>query len=503
MKKKLLFLSLLLALPLTLASCTWIFPTSSSSTSTTSTSKKPTSTSKTSTSKEPGTIEAVEKNLTYNNKDIFNNSYYSNVDCMPSTGNVNFLVIPVLFTNISISDKATLKSKIQTVYFGTQQETGWHSVKTYYETESNNQLQITGTVSDWYQSSYKSTLGDEDVLDLADDAVNWYKTTYSTNCKEFDSDGNGIIDYLALIYGAPHDGSTLWAYTAYTYTKTGVKESPVANPFVFASYDFMATDKRYCSYDAHTYIHETGHMLGLEDYYNYDSRSSYNAAGRFSMQDYNIGAHDPFSKLSLGWCKPTLFNGYGTTSVELTPCSEGGNCIILSNKSANDFVSPFDEYLLLEYYTPTGLNAFDCSHSYDKTYPTGPLTSGIRLWHVDGRLLKNYNGLTVNLVTNPVSGSRYKFAMSNSTDSSHGSLVEEFRNYKLLHLLQAGGVNTYKMGNSLSSSDLFKSGNSFNMNSYKNFFVNTGKLNSGDDLDISFTVTSLTNSKATIEITRN
>ena len=29
-----------------------------------------------------------------------------------------------------------------------------------------------------------------------------------------------------------------------------------------------------------TFIHETGHVLGLDDYYNYDENSTYGAAGK-------------------------------------------------------------------------------------------------------------------------------------------------------------------------------------------------------------------------------
>ena len=64
--------------------------------------------------------------------------------------------------------------------------------------------------------------------------------------------------------------------------------------------------------------------------------------------------------------------------------------MILLSPSPNSSNSPFDEYLLLEYYTPTGLNKFDCDYSYHYPYdyPQGPKASGIRVWHVDARLAK-------------------------------------------------------------------------------------------------------------------
>ena len=90
--------------------------------------------------------------------------------------------------------------------------------------------------------------------------------------------------------------------------------------------------------DAHTYIHEAGHVLGLEDYYNYDRTSNYGAAGGFNMQDYNVGEHDPYSRVALGWIDPIVPSG--NTTLTITP----GEAIILSPNNLSA-ASPFDEYL--------------------------------------------------------------------------------------------------------------------------------------------------------------
>ena len=52
-------------------------------------------------------------------------------------GKANILVIPVWFTDSSNyileDNKDNVREDIQTSYFGSNDETGWRSVKTYYE----------------------------------------------------------------------------------------------------------------------------------------------------------------------------------------------------------------------------------------------------------------------------------------------------------------------------------------------------------------------------------
>ena len=59
--------------------------------------------------------------------------------------------------------------------------------------------------------------------------------------------------------------------------------------------------------DAHTFIHETGHMIGLDDYYSYDrGKGDYGGLGGLDMMDFNIGDHNGYSKWMLGWLHPQM-----------------------------------------------------------------------------------------------------------------------------------------------------------------------------------------------------
>ncbi len=443
------------------------------------------------------------KTMAYDYQDYMDNNYYSGMNSMPSVGNVNLLVIPVQLYGYSTNATAATKERIRQAYFGTEAETGWQSVASFYHTESKGKLTITGVVSDWYSapsSTYGTSITEDNTTALVTLATKWYKTTYNSTCKEFDSDGDGCIDGVILIYNAPNNynsNDNLWAYTYWT-TASASTSSPTANTYFWASYDFM-NESSNCSVDAHTYIHELGHVMGLEDYYNYDSTSTYGAAGAFSMQDYNVGEHDPYSRVALGWIDPIVATGNAT--IAIAP----GDAIILSATDLSTS-SPFDEYLILDVYSPTGLNYFDSTYKYggsSSMYPQGPNVVGIRTWHVDARLMKNYSGSTPTLATTIVSGSKYVHAMNNSTNSTYGSLYASYRSYKLLHLLQAGGTNTYQSSGQFSASDVWTAGKSFSMSSYASFFVNSGKLNSNTTLPYSFSVTSISGTNVTISITKS
>ena len=51
--------------------------------------------------------------------------------------------------------------------------------------------------------------------------------------------------------------------------------------------------------DSHTFRHESGHIFGLEDLYDYSG--NYLPMGGFTLQVNNLGDHDPYSRLALGW----------------------------------------------------------------------------------------------------------------------------------------------------------------------------------------------------------
>lgn len=471
----------------------------------------------------------------------------------PTSGDVKLLVIPLWLTDsadfFSLNDaKTNIRNDIKDAYFGTEGDTGWHSVSSYYRTESRGALNITGTVSEWYEPDLAvSDIGNDDsskatnTQALVTRATNWYFTNHQDESRsDYDSDGDGYLDGVIVIYAAPDCASNgvdedyqkysnLWAFCFYVESAVSNVSNPVAKTFFWASYDFMygvksARDKTgsnyykgsttYCKIDTHTYIHEMGHVFGLEDYYDY-SNNAYLSAGGFSMQDYNVGGHDPFSVMSFGWVKP--FIPTDDCSILLHSFQSSGELILLTPEW-NSYNSPFDEYILLELYTPDGLNNFDVTYQYTvngASYPRGPNAIGVRMWHVDARLTYTLPGqysFSTELTSNAKSGhSNLITAFSNTYMNSNAyephvsPLARSNPNYSYFNLLSlirndVNSTHIYQRntGNLLNAASLFKTGDRFDFGTYGKQFAYKDKfggekdvLNSGKEFNwsISFGLT--------------
>lgn len=487
---------------------------------------------------EPQEDNKIEKTVfSYNYLDVIDN-YYERKSAIPSIGSPNLLVVPVYFSDSSDfvpeAKLGTLKSDLNKVFFGSTSDTGWHSVKTFYEVESRGKCTLNGVVADPYvttdsylnyaQENVSVTLKTEQLIKKA---TNYYFSSTGDERGRFDLDHNGYLDGVVAIYIAPDatnfeessNKGNLWAYTNWANASANV-EVPTMCHYIWASYDFIYSkedsrtiygeeysygsgDTRFVNLDTHTYIHEVGHMFGLLDYYDYSSYK-YNPAGAFSMQDYNIGGHDPFSTMALGWTDPYIPSE--STTIELDKFQSSNEVILLTNKM-NDDNSPFDEYFLLEYYSPTGLNELDSTHSYRDEYPTSPSEGGIRLWHVDARLIYS-EGSTFSankVTTNPKKeGCKVLEMMSNTYYSSESlayitKLGSSYADYNILQLIRNDELETYKPSSVLDKYSLFKNGDSFTINRFKNQFKRSGKLNSGDNFDWTFSV-SISGEKASISL---
>ncbi len=477
--------------------------------------------------------------MAYDYTDYTNNNMYA-FDSTPSSGDPKLLVIPVWFTDSSTyitseTKKANVLSDITDVYFGTASSTGWHSVSSFYNEESKGRVNLTGTVSEWYNAGQNTAYygdasqGQTRTTTLVTTASDWYFTNNPIDSRQnYDTDGDGYLDGVLLIPGAPDYSAArssyenLWAY-CYWLQGTASTSSPKANAFFWASYDFMygrstATsragtsynggDTSHCNVDSHTFTHEMGHVFGLDDYYDYSG--SYSPGGGFSMQDYNVGGHDPYSVMALGWADPYIPTTSGSITIGAFQTTHD---LILLTPSWNAYNSPFDEYLLLELYTPTGLNQMDSTYTYNDNYPLGPSTTGIRLWHVDARLT-TYSGysyskslhsnVSLNNIYHAMSNTYYK--AGDSSTSYISPLGQSYANYNLLQLIRNNTAETFKPTADFSAGNLFTNGQSFSMSTYGSQFVNNGKLNSNTNLGWSFSVVitgSGASATATITLTRS
>ena len=125
---------------------------------------------------------------------------------------------------------------------------------------------------------------------------------------------------------------------------------------------------------------------------------------------------------------------------------------------------------------------------------------GIKIYHVDARLgAYNGEGTFIGYVDTVYLESSYPvLAHSNTGEYSENA------NYRLLHLLEAGGVNTFKNSGAIATNaTLFQQGDSFSPSSFASFFNQpNGKFNDNTTIGYSISVTSMSSTQATVAITK-
>jgi M6 family metalloprotease-like protein len=423
---------------------------------------------------------------------------------MPSTGLVQMLVIPIQFTDatceVILEGCQQTIANIDTAFFGDDSDLPWHSVASFYQASSYGQLTIEGMVTDWYTptitavelSNNRGLLGGQ----VIQPAIADFKETYPDRVLDFDQDQDGFLDAVYFIYSLPfdpqgeafgEDKDVFWAFVAY---QGGIANflSPTLFHYGWSSYQFMYEDGAYQrsangkvewnqdnepiflpsidnqgqrTVDAHVYIHEVGHLLGLLDYYSYDrSQGDWGPAGALDMMDFNIGDHNGFSKMVLGWIPPTFISQPGT--VVLTSIANQPSILMLTKPNPTTMM---DEYILLEFYQPIGLNQKDSQTSFSGRYPRMFSTSGLKIYHIDARiaqLMVTNQGLTFDTyVKDMVHTSGYRYQLAHSNTMSRNAFGTN-PNFKLIHLLESSGINTFKHQGFATNATLFQPGMTFN-----------------------------------------
>ena len=478
-------------------------------------------------------------NTTYTIEDVKNTTYETP---LPSKGTRKLLVIPVEFKDYPAVATEKTRRDIYKTFFGAPSDTGWESLASFYYKSSFKQLTIEGAVSEWFNCGYStsqlaaltsSNSQYDPTWTVLEKAIDWYKTKYSTKCQEFDTNRDGFIDGVWLVYGAPNysnqprlDQDLFWAYTyfdasvfdniRYQSDLDKLKNNPVGYHYCWASYDHMYEGYGSNEVDCHTYVHETGHLMGLPDYYVATKSEAYSTnygpIGWVDMMDANVIDHNAFSKMNFGWLRPYRLDGPGT--VTLHPSATSGECLIIPTSKGLSG-SPFDEYMLLELYTPTGLNASDSAHTYTNGV-RGFTIPGIRIFHVDARMVElDSNFEPTRYVTSFNGQQRVDLANSNSggynlVKGSVGNVQHRLiqmmdctqkRNFDAEYDHSQGSGVPYVADNS----SLFTSGTSFDFVTYRSSFPqarfnNQNKMNNGGTFDYRITVSSLSANEATLTI---
>jgi M6 family metalloprotease-like protein len=431
----------------------------------------------------------------------YGNKNVQNWHNTPQTGKVPLLIVPVVIPGDEASATEENYNLISKAFFGKSSDLHYESLHSYYYKASYGGLDFTGAVTDYFypgevSSEFKtpSSYTSGTVDDLAVAAAKWASETAGYDLTQFDSDKNGMIDGMWLIYLHAIDSSTeFWAYNTTTGNKADV-DNPVVNNFGWAGLNFL-NDKFASSgthtnsaCDAHVVIHETGHMLGVMDYYSY-SQSGYDAVGKVDMMSNNINDHNPYTKLIYGWVKPYIV--YGNATITIKSCQWPNTMIIYGyddkkySKDANGKVifNPFDEYLVADYFTNQGLNA----QGYDCYYMSALNGTGGRLYHVDNRLAYYDSNIVLTMFADPddiltTADGVIRFI----NNSEAGSYDEEklygapssFNKYDEIRWISAD-KRVLSDTNVTSAASLFGSGDTFTLSDYSAQFPNKTTFDNG------------------------
>ena len=405
---------------------------------------------------------------------------------LPSTGSYSALVIPVQFAGDKITQ--TQLNNLNVAFNGTSEQTGWESVSSYYNKASYGNLNLSFDIQPVYEAKnnssyyerYKKTYtengtsytktGEEVILE---EALSYYENRLDLT--KYDTNGDGCIDAVYLIYSAPvdyDDAGFYWAYVTWCFESTKY-DGLEAYYYLFAGFDFMEEDLEYMpgmKVNAATYIHETGHLLGLDDYYDYDKKKGSNEGlGGADMMDYTVGDQNVYSKIMLGWLEPTIVTTTKTLTIQSSQASPSAILIPLAFDN-----SYFCEYLLIDLYSAQGLNALHASMKDSILYDGADY--GVRIYHVSSSINDPYGS---------------DFGSFTDNDNSMSK-------YALIKLVEADGERKFASTKGYaSSSDLWQKGGKLSKK-FPSYTRNDGKR-----VNFDIEIVSVSDSSATVTITYN
>ena len=393
-------------------------------------------------------------------KNVTEQGYY--LEGCPTVGNVNALVIPVEFSDATAASKGYSLEKIDAAFNGKDGSTDYFSVSEYYSIASYGKLSLSFTVpdewfrpqntSDYYLNAKIDYFGEQveggDLLVL-DEALSYLSAKMDLSA--FDSDQNGFIDAVVMVntLAINADVTMQWAYRYWNIYADEQGEyfeydGVIANDYLWAPYPFLlegyddSGDLNYLDSRTNTYtfLHEFGHVLGADDYYD----TAYVSAPMdgCDIMDGMLGDHNPYTKFHYGWLTSAkLIVAEDSLTVDLTAFDQNGDSIIIAN-NWDESLGAYQEYYIVAYYRNVGLNTGEGGYfSRD----------GIVVYHVNATLQKSVEN-----------GETYYDVYNNNTDKSDPDGYGTENN--LIEFVPSeNGTYTYVAGDKLPASTKDDGGN--------------------------------------------
>lgn len=376
---------------------------------------------------------------------------------MPTTGSPKMLTVLLSFpdelppanpsvANITLNMYGAGSTEAQTSYFPLE------SLNRYYYRASQGLLDIGGTVLNWYRmpnprDSY-TPVDDQPnkarIFQMLTNALQYYDA--SQNFAQFDNNGDNVIDIVNIIWtGAPGAWSSFWWGYKWNFSGVSGVDTVRFDGKTLMDFTWQWLAKRGTTdgdYDPKVMIHETGHSLGLPDYYDYNgSVGPDGGVGGLDMMDANRGNHNAFSRWMLDWITPIVV---GSGAPTLQGLLAGGDTTLNTNKAVvvfpNAATTPFGEFFLVE-------NRHRVGNDSAAPLATPMPSDGLLIWHVDGTLAAGGND----------------FMYDNSYTSR-----------KLLRLMEADGLEEIETGMSADAGDYYNAGDVFNPDSTPDSYAYDG-----------------------------
>lgn len=412
---------------------------------------------------------------------------------------VKALVVPVDFTDYPASSlpkgaDGTI-DELEKAVFGEAEDTSWQSLRSYYEAVSFGKCKISGTVTDWFHTNvsaaqfanganfgpdhkYKGAKKEYATQELAYAISQEYFGEGKLDMDDYDANKDGVIDSIIMIYSAPHhsvpganvDQDTFWAYC---WSVSGAKGG--AYRYFWCSYAFFEEGQdgvEETKLNCRTLIHEFGHVIGAPDYYDTDYNQNpegkqYSPLGGIDMMDHNVGDHNSFTKANYGWVTPYIVEGNADITINST--TDTGDFIIVpmpgkwyeyGDKENRWDGTMLDQYLMIEFLTPTGVCEADSKVSQNGFGEYWFQNAGIRITHVDGRLGRfaydennTFNGYTI--TTTRTNDYYVDFA----SDNSGSRCAFKYGDDRLISVVSSTGKKWKERGNaSVTVEDLWYAG---------------------------------------------
>lgn len=295
---------------------------------------------------------------------------------MPTSGNVKILALLIAFNDYpGVTTPETFESRLFGDGLGTLP---YESLRNFYRRSSYDQLNIEGHVLGWYTAPYARDTVDETYQGrqaVIKEALEYYDQQ-GHDFTQYDNDGDGDIDYFCVFWAGPRGewAEFWWGYfTGFwdsTYTIDGKKLTDYSWQWELSNYPNG-------SFTPKVIIHETGHALGVPDYYDYDDAvGPRGGVGGLDIMD-SSGDHSCFSKFMLDWIEPTIVSS-GHQTVELRASGLYPDALLFMPTAVPGQI--FAEFFMAQNRHRTG---------NDTNLFTG--SDGLVVWHVDSRLNSSGN----------------------------------------------------------------------------------------------------------------